>query len=202
LLEAAHRGAEHAAAWLLIAYLWDEPGYSFEAIVNGLAGNADALGEVCREVARLSGGLPADESHVTDRGIMFWERLLAEPPSRVPPTALRGLGYWAMTSEVKETQWLELTEATVRRTGGPLDLASDVAGRCRDAQPSPAGLRILIALLGHGEIWEQHHVESIGLDALRAAAESGLSDASFSVLQERLIQRGHHSAAELRPRDE
>lgn len=202
LLEAARRGAEHAAAWLLIAYLWDEPGYSFESIVDGLAGNPDALGEVCREVARLSGGLPADQAHVTERGILFWERLLAEPPSRVPPTALSGLGYWAVTSEVEERRWLELTEATVVQTGGPLDLASEAAERCRDAQPSPAGLRILIALLGQGEIWEQNHVESIGLDALRAAAESGLSDASFSVLQERLIQRGHHSATALRPPDE
>ena len=202
LLNAARRGAEHAAAWLLIAYLWDEPGYSFEAIVGGLAGNANALGEVSREIARLSGGLGEDQAHMTDRGIEFWERLLAESPSRVPPIGLRGLGYWAMTTEVEEERWLELTEATIGRTGGPLDQASEVAERCRNDQPSPAGLRILIALLGHGETWEQHHVESIGLDALRAAAESGLSDASFSVLQERLIQRGHHSAAELPPRDE
>ncbi|MEZ5350945.1 MAG: hypothetical protein R2714_17370, partial [Microthrixaceae bacterium] len=153
-------------------------------------------------IARLSGGLGEDQAHMTDRGIEFWERLLAESPSRVPPIGLRGLGYWAMTTEVEEERWLELTEATIGRTGGPLDQASEVAERCRNDQPSPAGLRILIALLGHGETWEQHHVESIGLDALRAAAESGLSDASFSVLQERLIQRGHHSAAELPPRDE
>jgi hypothetical protein len=202
LLDAARRGAEQAAAWLLIAYLWDEAGYSYEAIVDGLAGNANALGEVCREIARLSGGLPEDQSHVTERGIVFWERLLAEPPRRVSPIALRGLGYWAMASELEERRWLELTEATVARTGGTLDLASKVAERCRNAQPSPAGLRILLALLGHGDVWEQHHVESIGIHALRAAAEGSLSDASFTLLQERLIQRGHHSAAELRPSDE
>jgi hypothetical protein len=202
LLDAARRGAEHAAAWLLIAYLWGEPEYSFEFIVDGLAGNAEALGEVCREIARLSCGLPEDQAQVTERGITFWQRLLAEPPSRVPPFALRGLGYWATAPELDERRWLELTEATVARTGGSLDLASEVAERCRDAQPSPAGLRILLELVGHGDVWEQHHVESVGISALRAAAESGLSDPSFTLLQERLIQRGHHSAAELRPPDE
>lgn len=199
LLNAARRGADHATAWLLIAYLWDEPGYTFEAIVGGLRGNAAALGAICREIARLSAGLPEDQAHVTDRGIDFWERLLAEPPSRVPSIALRGLGYWALTTEIEQERWLKLTEATVGPTGGPLDLASEVAERCRDAQPSPAGLRILVALLGHGDTWEQHHVDSIGIETLRAAAKSGLSDTSFSLLRERRIQRGHHSAAELPP---
>lgn len=132
LLDAACRGAEHAVAWLLIAHLWDEPGYTFDAIVDGLAGNDQALGAVNREIARLSGRLPEDQADMAERGIAFWERLLDAPRDRVPARSLQGLGYWAMTTEVDDTQWLPLTEKTIDLTGGPLDFAPEVAAlpRC------------------------------------------------------------------------
>jgi len=97
-----------------------------------------------------------------------------------------------MATEIDEARWLELTEATIRITEGKLDLASKVAERCRDAQPSPAGLRILATLLGHGDIWEQHHVDSIGVEAVRSALDHGLVGEAVEQLRERLIQRGRH----------
>jgi hypothetical protein len=199
LLDAARRGADHAVAWLLIAHLWDEPGYTFDRIIGGLAGNTSALIEVVREIARLSSGVPADQADIVERGIVFWEQLLAESGRRVPASALRGLGGWTTATELDQSRWLELTERTVGLTGGVIDQASRVAERCRDAQPSPAGLRILAALLGHGDRWEQHHVETISVEVLRAAAASGLTDEPFRHLRERLIQRGRHDASSIDP---
>lgn len=48
-----------------------------------------------------------------------------------------------------------------------------------------------------GNTWEQHHVETISVEALRAAAASGLTDETFRHLQERLIQRGRHDAGSI-----
>jgi len=78
-----------------------------------------------------------------------------------------------------------------------IDCGSEVAERCRDLQPNPAELRVLAAIAGHGERWEQYHVEEVGVEALRAAAAAGLVDDSFRSLRERLIQRGRHDAAEV-----
>ncbi|MGL5828802.1 MAG: hypothetical protein ACRC0L_04440 [Angustibacter sp.] len=102
-----------------------------------------------------------------------------------------------MVDKIDEERWLELTEKTIERTGGFLDLASEVAERCRNVQPSAAGLRILTRLPGHGEELDQHYVDCIGVEALRVAADNGLHDESFVQLQEHLIQRGNHGAAEL-----
>lgn len=194
LLAAAWREADHAIAWLLIAHLWDEPGYTFERIIGGLAGQASALAEVGNEIARLSGDA-ADQAHLIQRGISFWEQLLAEADGRVPVSALRGLGRWALVRQLERTTWLELTERTVSLTKGEIDHATEVAERCRDEQPSPTGLRILAGILGHGERWEQHHVETVSVEALRAAAQGELADETFVYLRERLIQRGRHDAA-------
>ncbi|WP_020578864.1 hypothetical protein [Actinopolymorpha alba] len=201
LLDAARRGAYHGAVCLLVAYLWDEPGYTLERIIDGLAGNSRALIEVGREAPRLSGDAGVDHDHILQRGIALWEVLLTEAGHRVPVSALSGLGGWALAANLDQSRWLELTEQTVDLTGAAIDHASEVAERCRDAQPSPAGLRILAALLGHGDRWDQHHIEGIGVEALSAAAKRGLADETFKLLQERLIQRGRHDAARIRPGD-
>jgi hypothetical protein len=76
---------------------------------------------------------------------------------------------------------------------------SEVAGRCRDLQPDPSGLRILTSIAGLGEPWERHQVEQAGVEALRRSAEAGSVDAAFLTLRERLIQLGWHNAAEIGP---
>lgn len=106
--------------------------------------------------------------------------------------AARNLFGWSASDAIGRS-----LDLTVGLTGGVIEQASEVAERCRDAQPSRAGLRILAALLGHGDTWEQHHVETISVEALRAAAASGLTDETFRHLQERLIQRGRHDAGSI-----
>ena len=51
--------------------------------------------------------------------------------------------------------------------------------------------------VGHGDPWEQHHVETVSLDALRDAVGHGLADESLPRLRETLIQRGRHDAARI-----
>jgi hypothetical protein len=73
----------------------------------------------------------------------------------------------------------------------------EVANRCSEVQPSSAALRTLLAVLGQGDTWEQHHVDGVAVEALRSAAVGGLDDEAFDHLRERLIQRGRHEATEI-----
>lgn len=186
---------------MLIGYLWEVPGYSFDSVIRGLAGEDQALAKVAREIARISMDVPQDQREITERDIAFREQMLGEAGDGVPVAALAGSGGWALGKGPAGDRWVRLTERTVELTRGVIDCASDVAERCRDLQPEPAGLRVLTAIAGHGEPWEQYHVEQAGVEALRAAAAAGLVDDSFRRLRERLIQRGRHDAAGVGPPD-
>ena len=199
LLGAARRNDDNAVAWLLIAHLWDEPGYTYDAIVNGLRDSPSPRSTLADEVARLGQGLPDDQREVTERAVAFSRRLIADAGTRIRPEDLTGLGRWAMASELDTEGWLELTEGTVAKTGGQIAYAVEVADRCSKVQPSSAALRILLAVLGHGDAWEQHHIDGVALEALRSAADGGIDDEAFVHLRERLIQRGRHEATNIRP---
>ncbi|MEM9746391.1 MAG: hypothetical protein AAF945_06830 [Actinomycetota bacterium] len=201
LLGAARRGTHNAVAWLLIAYLWEVPGYSFDSIIEGLKGDERALTEAASEIARLSLDISAEQSEIAERGVTFWTKLLDRAGDGVPGDALVGSGRWALEGHSVPIRWLELTERTVEITDGVIDCAWEVAQRCRDLQPEPAGLRILAAIARHGEPWERQHIEEIGVEALRAASAAGLNDDSFHTLRELLVQRGRHDAAEVTPPD-
>ena len=103
-----------------------------------------------------------------------------------------------MAIELDTEGWLELTEGSVAKTGGQIAYAVEVADRCSKVQPSSAALRILLAVLGHGDAWEQHHIDGVALEALRSAADGGIDDEAFVHLRERLIQRGRHEATNTR----
>jgi hypothetical protein len=194
LVAAARRGAEHAVAWLLIGHLWQEPDYTYDRIVDAFAGNREVLAEVCREIARLGSNVSDDQVDVTDRAVAFSHRLLTEPPKRLPTSALVGLGQWSLGDRLDNSTWLDLTERAVELTGGDMYCAFEIANRCRDLQPSKQGLRILTAMLGHGEPWDQDHIDRIAVESLRNAIEGKVADPAVDELRERLIQRGRYDA--------
>ncbi len=194
---AARRGADHAASWLLIAFLWDEPGYTSASIIGGVAGNVPAMKATAEEVATLMQDLKPGDPMV-DRGLRFWEDMLEANRGVVPAEALVGAGRWAFVDAVDEERWFELMGRTIDLTGGEIEMAIEIADRCKQPQPSSRGLRILRMMLGHGEPWEQHHIETASVEALRAAAKRPV-DAEFDLLRTRLIQRGRHETADIVP---
>lgn len=197
LVDAARRGTDHAVAWQLIALLWDEPGYTFHSIVAGLAPDVPALKAAAEEMASMIQDINAGDPMV-DRGLQFWRYLLDSARDVVPAEALVGLGRWTFVDAIGEARWFELMDRTLALTGGAIDMAIEIAERCKEAQPSSRGMRMLRMMIGHGEPWEQHHIETLGVEALRVASRSPV-DEQFHLLRTRLIDRGRHEAADITP---
>ena len=198
LLAAARRRADHAIAWLLLAYLWQEPDYDFATIIKGVCGNLDALKSAAEEVAVLVQDVDPDSSTLK-RAISFWEDLLNADRQLVPRDALVGAGRWAFVTGVDPHRWLLLIDRTIEITRGEIDYAIEVAERAKDAQPSDVGLRILRRMIGHGEPWEQQHIETVAVQALELAAPHAVGS-EFRPLRTRLIERGRHEATDIHPR--
>lgn len=198
LVAAARRGADNAASWLLIALLWEEPGYTFQTIVDGFRANVHALTQAADRMAALMQDVDADDPKV-DRGLAFWDDMLTADRNVVPAKALAGLGRWAFVDAVDDERFLELVDRTLAITGGNIEMATEIADRCKNAQPSSKGLRALRMMIGHGDLWEQHHIETAGVEALQIAASHPIDLDEFDQLRARLIERGRHEAADITP---
>lgn len=195
LAAAARRGTENAVGWLLVAVLWDVPSYTAGGVTSALAGNVPALRAAAERIAWLMQPLEAGDPMI-ERGLRFWNDLIEADRSVVPAAVLAGAGRWIFVTAITPEQWLTHTTRTLDITAGVTDMAIEIADRCKEIQPSSQALRILRLMIGHGEPWEQHHVESAGVDALRLAADSDVDD-EFEQLRTRLIERGRHEATDI-----
>ena len=147
-------------------------------------------------MAALMQDIESDDP-MTKRGLQFWDDMLTADRQTIPTDALVGLGRWTFVRAIDDAQFLDRMDRTLALTGGTITMAIEIADRCKDAQPSALGLRVLRTMTGHGEPWEQHHIERAGVDALRTDAGSDPGD-DFDRLRVRLIQRGQHEAAYIR----
>lgn len=197
LFAAARRQADHAVAWLLIGALNEEDGYALDAIIDGLRGDTAALASAANEMAFLVQSSEADNPHLTI-AVEFWRALLEADRSVVPADALRSSGRWAFVTGLSDAVWSQLTIQTLELTSGTIDLPIEVADRCKTAHASGNSTRILLLLLGQGEPWERDYVARAAIETLRAVIQ-GPVDESFHRLRTRLIELGHHEAAEIRP---
>jgi len=197
LIAAARRGADHGVPWLLIGYLWNQPGYTFDTIMRGLAADVTAIKAAADEIALLMHDISAGDPMI-ERGVMFWEGLIDADRRLVPVEALVGLGRWTFVEALDENRWLELMDRTLQLTSGRIDMATEIADRCKEAQPSDRGLRMLRLMIGPGEPWQRHYVETAGVEALRTAAKHPVNE-EFEPLRSRLIERGRHEAANITP---
>ncbi|MFI0771912.1 hypothetical protein ACH4TQ_44605 [Streptomyces sp. NPDC021218] len=196
LFAAARRTADHAVAWLLVGMLNEEDGYALDAVIAGLRGDTDALAASANEIAFLAQSIGSDDLHLAI-SVEFWRTLLDADRHVVPVDAVRSSGRWALVTGLSDDVWAQLTLRTLEITGGAIDLAIEVADRCKAAHPSENSIRILLLLLGKGEPWEQHHIAGVAIETLGAFAPMPV-DESFQQLRTRLIELGHHEAADIR----
>jgi hypothetical protein len=192
---AARRGVEHAVSWLLTGYLWDEAGYTSNDVIRGFAGDVAALRAAADEMASLLQDTEVGDPVVAP-GLRFWADLLDADRGLVPTDALVGLGRWTFVQAVDDERWIELMGRTLELTDGEIEMAGEIADRCKEVQPSSRALWMLRLMIGHGEPWERYHIETAGVEALRAAAKHDVNE-EFTLLRTRLIERGRHEVVEI-----
>ncbi|MFD3912754.1 hypothetical protein [Streptomyces sp. NPDC058603] len=115
---------------------------------------------------------------------------------RLRRTASQGLHQETALEAVHDRTWSSLTAQTLITTEGVIDYAIEVADRCETVPIPGASTRILLLLQGRGELWEQHHIGRVALNALRTLS-AGRPDENFSALRTRLIELGYDEAADL-----
>jgi hypothetical protein len=116
----------------------------------------------------------------------------------VPTAALAGLGRWTFVSAVGLDDWFDRMDRTLNVTGGVIDMPVEVADRCKEAQPSERGLRMLRLMQGHGETWEKAHIAGTAAAALRAASGHSIGR-EFNRLRDRLLELGRIDVKDIPP---
>jgi hypothetical protein len=197
LAAASLRGVDHAAAWVLLGHLWEEPGYSTETIIESYDGDVEALKAAAKEMASLVQDIEPDDP-MRDRALQFWDGLVDADRAAVPAAALVGLGRWIYVAAVGLEDWLDRMDRTLQLTGGAIDMPIEVADRCKEAQPSEQGLRMLRLMQGHGETWEKAQIAGTAADALRTASGHGIGP-EFNRLRDRLLELGHIDVRDIPP---
>lgn len=195
IANAALARVPNAVALPLIGYLWEIDHFTINSILGSYKSDVDVLRQTAEEIASLAQDVKADDPMLA-RALAFWDGMLDGAGSTVPKAALAGAGRWAFVDAVSTEDLLTQLDRTTDLTGGNIDLPTEVADRCRDAQPSEPGLRILRRMQGHGEPWEKDHAGRAGLEALATAAGHGLAT-EFNRLRDRLIELGFHAAADI-----
>jgi hypothetical protein len=193
LFAAAQSQATNAIDWLLIGTLKQEDGYGLDAVMAGLKGVTSALAAACGAMARLAQDLEADSSEL-EIALEFWRKLLTAED--IPPEALRPGGRWAFVTGLADETWTSLTRDTLVLTGGRIDFLIEVADRAADTLNPDSTPEVFLLLLGKGEPWERGYVADKALEALTTLASDTSNDGLRS-LRTRLLDLGHHRAAEI-----
>lgn len=197
IAEAALAGVPNAVDLPLIGYLWEIPRFTVPSILGSYKSDVEVLRATASQIASLVQDTKADDPMVA-RALAFWDGMLDGAGSTVPSLALGGAGRWVFVESVSVDDWISRMDRTLQLTGGEVELATEVADRCLDVQPSEAGLRMLRLMQGRGEPWERDHVGRTAVDALRSASGHAVG-AEFDRLRDRLIELGFHDAAEIAP---
>jgi hypothetical protein len=195
IFRALRSGSKHALDHMLVAMLWELPGYSTEATWRALASmGASVLSDAGERLARLLMHDPAQE-HL-DRGVLFWDKALQD--QSLPGGTFWGFGWWAEVEALDRARWEQMTLTTCERAEGSLDWCAKVAERCAREPITTTGLGILTKLLrGRHEPWDRSQVAEVALGALKASS----SDPTLSEARERLratlTDLGYFGAADI-----
>lgn len=197
IIAAALRGTENAVASLLTGTLEGQRGYDIDTIITALREEPAVLSKAAEDMAFLVQDSPTDAPQMA-LAVQFWQALLDARRDVVPVEVLRCTGRWAFVTGLPDRTWSSLTAQTLITTEGVIDYAIEVADRCETVPIPGASTRILLLLQGRGELWEQHHIGRVALNALRTLS-AGRPDENFSALRTRLIELGYDEAADLNP---
>jgi hypothetical protein len=186
------RIGEHARTQLLHGLLWQLAGYSGDEVLDLLVEHG---AEQVSEAGHWLGWALARSSVAPlEPALSLWEAAIARD---LPTDAYFGWGWWTTIERFDEDRWLALTAQTLEKGHANVAEADRVATRAARSPSNPHAYTILTRLLeGSPPVWDLETIGEAGLQLLDVATVDPLA---WGELQERLLERGFHEAANKAP---
>jgi len=179
---AVRHHAKRAMEHMIIAMLWNCPGYSVQETVAFLRNSSDLVSKSGHAPGCLLDDSDADQ-RLVNVAVDFWSTVLDTERG----AAVEGFGYLAEVTAIDNELWEEPTLRTIEAVGGKVDWIHGIAKRLAASSQTTAGLAALNELVrGRLEEWGRLFVDE------RAVAI--LSKANPSARNRRLQAATHNTA--------
>ncbi len=184
--DAVLRDVDNSLDHVLIAMLWDVPGYSIGDNVLFLRQSAPRLSRAGEVFGRLLCHDDVTDAYVA-KGVEFWDAAI----STSEPTALPGFGWLAEVEKLDDQLWASNTMRTLAVTGGRIDWSHKVAERAASiAPPSTTNLAIMNSLVrGPSEEWDRRRSIECAVE-LMGKANDLKATLEYGRLRTTLLERG------------
>ena len=182
---AVERNVNNALKHLLIAMIWEIPGYSAHDNVAFLRRSPDLASRSGEALGRLlHNGEP--EQRFLEITSAFWRTMLQQTTGN----ALLGFGWLSMVEELDSEVWADLTLKTLEATRGRIDWSHRVAERVAASPPTPTGLAIMNKLVrGQHDPWGSRGIIDQAVRIVDAARDLSATE-EFQRLHNALLERG------------
>ena len=125
VMDAVSRQVKYALAHYLIALLWGWRGYALDDAAKFLGSQPELLSAAGERLGFLLDSDTVKQCHI-ERAVQFW-RVMIDKTCCVD--GLAAFGEMARVAALDDSQWLDLTVRTLKRTNGRIDQAYMVAER-------------------------------------------------------------------------
>ena len=188
---AVERGVNNALDHLLVAMLWELPGYSVQDVIGLVGRTPEMMSAAGDRLGRLLSRSNTEQGQ-TEIAVSFWQAALDRAPElgETAGDALQGFGWFSEAQQIYSSVWEHETLRTIQAAGGRIDWQHGVAQRVAKSDPSQTGLAILDELVrGPGNEWERRDVAEQAAQMLDSAR--GLQDTvEYRRLRATLMERG------------
>lgn len=182
---AVTRGSEHALEHLMIAMLWEVPGYTVDDNVSFLRQTPEAISKAGETLGRLLRHRDADDAHIA-LGVAFWDAAISTGAAE----ALPGFGWFAEIAKLDDETWARRTVASLEISGGRIDWSHKVAERAASLAPSTTTLAIINSLVrGASDEWDRRGNIERAVEVIRASDDLA-GTPGYERLRTTLLERG------------
>ena len=176
---------DRALDHLLLAMLWEWPGYSVEENVEFLQKSPTLVSNSGKAVGRLLRSGEVEQRHL-EIAVEFWRAVLKSETG----LALKGFGWFAEVESMDSALWAELTLQTLQSSGGVIDWGHGVAERAMGLTPSQTSLAIVNELVrGQIDHWGLRVITDHAAELLSSAQGLEGTD-EYKRLQTAFLERG------------
>ena len=177
--------ADRAMEHMIIAMLWDCPGYSVQETVAFLRTSPDLVSKSGHALGCVLDDADADR-RLVDVAVNFWEKILDTETG----VAVEGFGFLSEVAAMDIEVWEELTLRTVKAADGRIDWSHGIAKRLAASHPTTTSLALLNELVRGGlEEWDRLNVAEKAAAILSKSSHLQETD-DYKRLRTTLLERG------------